>query len=476
VARKLSRVLASAVRVAGRLPASIPEATARKIDRWFERELTASGFAPVARRALSQITPGAAAQAASLRAFVEQVEYNGRRLAKMNFDPARVLSLYDAYAKRLPRGADWDRLRLCVALALGESFYRVREDEARAFFQLAEAESAADTADALIVRFLRIVGRAIRARRGRWRWRESAAAKGPARPRYVESGENCSWIVPILCDGKAVAYAEFDFAGHYPWLPRELQLIQTAAEPCLALAERARLVADLRAKEQKIRALAAHTLQVEENERRRIGRELHDETGQSMMLIRLQLEMLENQLAGHPLHERVRDVRDVTERTIQEIRRVIAALSPAALARFGLLAALRRTAADLRQNGLRVELALPDRLAPLTAVSEIALYRVAQECCCNILKHASATNVKIRLRSADTFIELTVEDDGIGFDPAAAARKPNAFGLNGIAERVELVGGRVRMVSRVGRGASIAVKLPLIKENHIVENSHSSGR
>lgn len=474
MARKLSATVAAALRAAGRLQIEIPEAAAGALDRAFVSELRACGIDEPARRSLLRITPGAASRAVSLRAFLEQVEYDGRRLAKMDVEPARVLRLYEWYAARLPQTEGLTRLRLSVALALNQAFYEVSEAEARLFFELAQAEARTEDPESLIQDFLQLTASVIRAQRGRWEWLKDRRRK-TVRPQYVDSSGGCSWVIPVRRGGNVAAHVAFDFRGSYPWLPRELRLVQTAADRCLAAAERANLNANLRAQQDKIRALAARLLEVEEKERRRISRELHDETGQSMLLMRLQLEMLEAQLSDHECAESVRELRITAERTINEIRRLIAALSPAALERFGLLPAIRHLANRLRQRPeLRVELSLPRRPPQLSPAGQIALYRILQEACNNILKHAGAKTVKIRLRSADGFIEMMLQDDGRGFDPGAAAKKQEAFGLNGIRERATLVGGHVAVKSAPGRGAALHVKLPLSEETHFVEDSNSS--
>jgi signal transduction histidine kinase len=388
----------------------------------------------------------------------------------MDFEPARVLKLYDWYAARAPRTEPLKRLRLSVALALNQSFYEVSEAEARLFFELAQAEAEAPNPESLIREFLRLVTPVVRARRGHWKWLKGTRATSST-PQYVECGRSCSWVVPVLQGAGVPAQVIFDFKASYPWLPRELRLVQAAAERCLAAAERANLNAGLRAQQERIRALAARVLEVEDKERRRISRELHDETGQSMLLMRMQLEMLERELSGHPCTAQIRELRLNTERTIDEIRRVIAALSPATLERFGLLPAIRHLANRLAQSsGLRVQLSLPRRPPMLSSVCQIALYRIFQEACNNVLKHARANTVKIRLRSSDDFVELMLHDDGKGFHPDAAADKPEAFGLSGIRERAALVGGRVSVRSAPGRGASLYVKLPISEENTLVEN------
>ena len=104
------------------------------------------------------------------------------------------------------------------------------------------------------------------------------------------------WSIPLAADGRTAGVMQFGFAKPYEWLPREQELLAAAAERCLMAAEKARLMEDLAQREEQVRRLAEHMLHVEEMERRRISRELHDEAGQSLLCIRLQMELIEQAL------------------------------------------------------------------------------------------------------------------------------------------------------------------------------------
>lgn len=177
---------------------------------------------------------------------------------------------------------------------------------------------------------------------------------------------------------------------------------------------------DLALREEQVRRLAEHMLHVEEIERRRISRELHDEAGQSLLCIRLQMEMLEqNMPAGSQAAERewmakLREARDLTERTILEMRRLIAALS--VLEQLGLGAALRQLLNRFRRlHPCRMKLQMY-KLEALPQQSQIIVYRLVQECCNNIGKHSGANQVNICVHFADGVLRLYVEDNGAGFN------------------------------------------------------------
>src|SRR5207253_40463 len=167
----------------------------------------------------------------------------------------------------------------------------------------------------------------------------------------------------------------------------------------------------LAAREEQVRLLGEHMWQVEEEERRRISRELHDEAGQSMLCIRLQLEMLEKSLAPAmgDVKSKLLETIDVTEKTIIEIRRIIAALSPAVLEQLGLSAALRQLTSRFRRfHTARIKLYLSSGVSRLPREAEIITYRLVQECLNNIAEHSSATTVNIHLTSTDNLVELRV--------------------------------------------------------------------
>jgi signal transduction histidine kinase len=270
------------------------------------------------------------------------------------------------------------------------------------------------------------------------------------------------WSIPLLAEGQLRGVIQFGFSSRYEWFPREVELLVAAGERCLMAAAKARLLEELAAREAQVRQLASRMLEVEDRERRRISAELHDEAGQSLLCIRLQLEMLENSLDRPPanLRDGLREARVLTEKTIIEIRRLISALSPAVLEELGLGPALRQLVARLRrytktQINLRVGSLdeVPRQIAG-------AAYRLLQECLNNAIRHASASSVNISVNSVDEQLRMDVVDDGVGFRMEEAAAKQGSFGLTGMNERVALLGGQLRVDSRRGLGTKVSIELP----------------
>lgn len=448
----------------------------RRLDQAFRESVRGSD--PRKRKALLAITPGAAARMVlagrAMGDFYEQVAYNGRRLARLEVAPAEVvrgLRRYDRLRAPAELRTVRQQLQFSTVLLLHHAYYQVREAESQAFYGLFRAEVQAKDLDDLLLRFAEVLRRSFRAAAGKLYLCEDRRL---GRPQYIQAGSRAEglildpgargrfrsyWSVPFFRAGRMAGVIQLAFSSPYPWLPRELRLLDAAAERCLAAAERSRLVQVLENREAQVRQLARHLSQVEEQERRRISRELHDEAGQSLAFVRMQLELLEKTVPG------LTGVRAAVERTILEIRRLIADLSPAVLEQLGLPAAIRQLTAQFRRvTAIRVELRMM-ACGRLPRTVELAAYRLAQECYQNIAKHSGASCVKLCLRSTDQWVKLSVSDNGAGFDIDRAARTCTSFGLAGMRERVALMGGRFRIRSVPGEGTRVEFALPLDERN-----------
>jgi signal transduction histidine kinase len=198
----------------------------------------------------------------------------------------------------------------------------------------------------------------------------------------------------------------------------------------------------------------------QELERRRLARELHDETGQALTSILLGLRGLEETQSPEELRNTVSDVRELVRSTLQDVRRLATELRPKALDDFGLVAALERlTESFAEQTRIGVEFVhtLPDGRLP--AEIETALYRIVQESLTNIVKHARAGHVSIVLGSKPGSVSVVVEDDGVGFEPGRESG--DGIGLLGMRERVGMSGGTVTVESRPGAGTTLRAEVPL---------------
>lgn len=273
------------------------------------------------------------------------------------------------------------------------------------------------------------------------------------------------WAVPIKTPETAIGVLMIGFSKPYEWLPTERELLRAIADRSALAIDRARINDALREREARIAELSAHLLRVQEQERRRISRELHDETGQELMVIRLYLGMLESTVKARNPRVKIRETLDVVDRTIDGIRRIIARLSPLLLQELGLIAAIRKEAKDLARNtGVKARVTVSDAIGRMAPETEAAIYRVVQEALHNVAKHAQAHNVSIQMERGNGELRLLVEDDGIGIQGKYSSRG-RSFGLAGIKERIGMLGGRVQISSVRGKGTRIEVTVPTGHEN-----------
>lgn len=475
------------------------------------------GLGPRERKALRAVTAPAAfrmlAGGASLADFFEQVEYSGRRLAKLELALSQVGEELERVSRGLEarwrrsdpgRAAEWialgRQLQLAATLALQQAYYQVREAEAEMLHALFGAELAAHTFEDLVGRCLEIVARWAQAAAARLYWRETlsnrwsspgswptpldapevslpaARLRRLSRPRYLLCRSRaadlvldpqwrrryvCCWSIPWLQGGRVCAVLQLAFSKLYEWLPREQRLLAVAGERLLEAAEKMRLSEALARREQQLRRLAEHMVHIEERERQRVSQELHDEAGQSLLCLRLQLEMLEGRVPSSALRTELAEARALAERTVEDLRRVVADLSPSVLEHLGLAAAVRRLVVRLRRVSsirptvrMRLERRAPKRL-------ERVAYRLIQECLNNVVRHSQARRLNLFLGSDDKGLRIRVEDDGVGFQVAPTLARARGFGLAGIRERVALLGGRLEIRSSPGQGTRIRIELPV---------------
>jgi signal transduction histidine kinase len=217
----------------------------------------------------------------------------------------------------------------------------------------------------------------------------------------------------------------------------------------------------VRGAQSHVSELSRHLLRAQEQERKRISRELHDEAGQGLMVLRLFLSGLLSESADDDMRTKIQESLTMLDHTIGDLRRIIARLSPRILEEMGLLAAIRKEVRDLGKNtGMQTELRLPREVHGLGQETEIAIYRSVQESLHNISKHSQAKWCLLQFEVADGQARLSVEDDGIGFSrPGNPSGR--SFGLLGMRERIAALGGKVRIRSRQGKGTSIGIVLPL---------------
>ncbi len=216
---------------------------------------------------------------------------------------------------------------------------------------------------------------------------------------------------------------------------------------------------------QRLKGMARRAAEVQEAERRALGRELHDRVGQNLTALNINLNIVK---AGLPstiaptVTTRLAESLELVDRTVESMRDVMTELRPAVLDDYGLAAMLRWYADEFgRRTGLAVGVVGQDPTPRLAAAVERTLFRIVQESLTNVAKHAGARRVTLELEPRVECFCLSVADDGCGFDPAASEQTTNhhGWGLMIMRERAEAVGGQVRVESAAGRGTRVVVRV-----------------
>ena len=198
------------------------------------------------------------------------------------------------------------------------------------------------------------------------------------------------------------------------------------------------------------------------HERNRLARELHDTLAHTLSAASVQLEAANSLWTNDrdTSHMALTQAMKITRSGLSETRRALKALRASPLDDLGLELALKELGEVTRQrSGATVSILMPDLFEPLPAEIEQTLYRAAQEAFENIVRHARATHVDLSLTHVGSAIKMKIQDNGVGFDVTSAQRKPEHFGLNGLTERIEALGGRVTISSQPNTGTCIAMEI-----------------
>jgi PAS domain S-box-containing protein len=242
-----------------------------------------------------------------------------------------------------------------------------------------------------------------------------------------------------------------------------LRLDSTRAVCLIAsdLSEMKRAEQELRASSEQLRNLAAHLLSVREEERSRISREVHDELGQSLTAVKMDLAWLAGRLPGKngQMLKRIRSTRQLADSIIQSIRRISTELRPAVLD-LGLAAAVEWQVQEFEaRSGIQCKVRLLTREVVASNAST-AMFRIFQETLTNVARHAKATRAEVVLQKQRDRLVLLIHDNGRGFDQADPSLS-NSLGLLGMRERAAILGGRVNISSAPGKGTTVTAWIPL---------------
>jgi len=267
--------------------------------------------------------------------------------------------------------------------------------------------------------------------------------------------------VPLQSKDRTIGVLEAVNKKNGDFDQEDLRLLSALAEPATTAIENARLFEQVHASRKQLRALSHRLVDVQEAERGRVARELHDETGQALAVMLLKLSLLE-QKADDPtaIIARVNKLESMVDSMLENLHRLAMDLRPASLDHLGLASAMAHYLELLdQQDNLNVQFETTgleeQRLSPET---ETALYRIVQEAIANVLRHAQASRVDVILERRDDQIITIIEDNGAGFDITTATTS-SRLGLFGMRERAEMLGGSLKIESK-STGTTVLVEVP----------------
>jgi signal transduction histidine kinase len=506
-----------AVEVSKALFPQFPVITAAWRMKMFE-EFELDGRAMTALERLNLGTGFAICSHSDMEIFAENLTYYGTRLAKLNIDTrviARSLEVYQQLCEpcleqhlgeqHFEALAAMQALSAATFVAVSAAYFDIRKLESAALLSVLDAELSAPNLSVLLQMILEITTGIFDASVGVVLLKDQDApllrikasfglkqridpelfievghgftgtiaangepnmlpdldsAEGQLNPHLMENAR-ALWGVPLRTADDVIGVLVIGFPKPYQWLPTEQDLLRAIAHRSALAIQRAHITDTLREREMRIAELSAHLLRAQEQERKRISRELHDETGQALMVIRLYLGMLEASVTARSSKAKIHETLEVVDRTIEGIRRIIGRLSPLVLQELGLIAAIRKEAKDLaKSTGVKARVAVSDSVGRLVPEVETAIYRVVQEALHNVAKHANAKSANIHMTRDHGLLHLSIEDDGGGINPVVNPQRPS-FGMAGMRERISALGGTMQVKSRRGQGTRIEVSVPV---------------
>jgi PAS domain S-box-containing protein len=284
---------------------------------------------------------------------------------------------------------------------------------------------------------------------------------------FLQPGESCTqkvcyWLlVPIFTAEKLIGLVELGAGEPGAFSEEHTRWMEGLVSQAGVAIQNAWLFEQVRDSQERLQLLARKLVEVQENERRYIARELHDEAGQVLSTLKLRLLRLgQSDSIPRELSASLVELAAITDHVLEDLHRLAIDLRPAVLDHIGLVAALEQLAANLQTRILTIRLkAIGFEQRRLPPAAETAIYRIVQEALTNASRYSQATSIGILLERCDGKVRVFVEDNGVGFDPQRVDVR-NRLGLVGIRERAEMLGGSLTIESSPNAGTSIIVEIP----------------
>lgn len=277
--------------------------------------------------------------------------------------------------------------------------------------------------------------------------------------------------VPLIMKERVIGVVLLDETRYFrQFTKEEIQKVVALANQVSVAIDNATLYQAVTKHMERLQTLSSAIVNIQEEERRRIAQELHDEAGQALTGVKMSLEWIEKELGGSEkaVKDRVQEVKAQVSKTLEELRRLSYDLRPAILDELGLVPTLRWYIEEYsKRTQIAVHLQTAGAQKRFSAKIETLFYRIIQEALTNVAKHAQAESVIVSLEKKDVHVHLYITDDGKGFEVKRYFSSPpmirKGLGILGMKERVELAGGTFFIDSDPGQGTRISIKVPIVK-------------
>ncbi|MFV9504255.1 MAG: PAS domain S-box protein [Oscillochloridaceae bacterium umkhey_bin13] len=290
----------------------------------------------------------------------------------------------------------------------------------------------------------------------------------------AERGDQAYAALPMMTANLVVGAISFSYAALNPFDSDERALLSNLADQCAQALERAQFYAEVVESRARLQALSERLVETQEEERRHLARELHDEIGQSLTGLNLVLTIGHN-LPHQQLYAQLTEAQRQVATLITQVRHRSLDLRPAMLDELGLYAALNWYLERYRsQTGIQVVAVLSQLDQRFPPVVELTAYRIVQEALTNVARHAGVFEAHLVLWVAGNQLLIEVSDNGVGFDPPSVLRAHRSSGLAGMRERTALLGGELTIDAALGAGTRLLANLPLIRPSEPQESEDES--
>ena len=279
---------------------------------------------------------------------------------------------------------------------------------------------------------------------------------------------NCWLGIPLKSMGKVLGIVVIAHSTPHTFTRNQIQLAEAVVKQAVVALQNAWLFEQVRSGRERLQQLSRHLVEIQENERKYIARELHDETSQSLTSLKMGLQVIEKEAARRVrLAEQVRNLQALADETLESLHHLAVNLRPASLDHLGLVDALTSLISSTKQrSGLQAHFKIIGSMerASLTEEMETSIYRIVQESITNVIRHAQANYVDVILEWQNEKIMIVIEDDGVGIDMQKAGETGH-LGLLGMQERAEMLGGNLLVDSTPQVGTTLVVEIPYANSN-----------